>query len=113
MGPTLEARLYTLKKAGLSYKKLEDSGVISPVISVDCVYKDMAFYDDEILIETSIEKYNGVKLFLIYTIKNGNTGKVIGIGQSGHCFLNSSGGIINLNKKYPEFGAILTDLSQN
>ena len=61
-----EARIDYLNQIGLGYKKLEEEGIISPVIHVECDYKVPTTFDDKIEIEVKIEEFKGVKLRLKY-----------------------------------------------
>ena len=48
------ARVETLRKLGISYKELEDGGIILPVRDYKIKYLKPAYYDDEITIKTRI-----------------------------------------------------------
>jgi len=54
------ARVEAMKQIGMSYKDLEDSGIMMPVLEFNIKYFKPAFYDDELIIETRIEKDPGV-----------------------------------------------------
>ena len=45
-----EARTEFLNAIGFGYKKLEEQGIISPVLSVTCTFKQMTYYEDEVYI---------------------------------------------------------------
>lgn len=97
------ARIWWMKEQGVDYKELERAGIISPVLEVSCQYKTMVHFEDTVLIELKIEKYNGVKLELSYRITDKETGELRSIGSSKHCFLNKDGAPVSLKKAYPEF----------
>lgn len=97
------ARIWWMKEQGVDYKELERAGIISPVLEVFCQYKTMVHFEDTVLIELKIEKYNGVKLELSYRITDKETGELRSIGSSKHCFLNKDGAPVSLKKAYPEF----------
>ena len=65
-----EARVYLMSEIGFSYKRLEQEGIISPVIGVECDYKVMVNFDDTVLIDVSEEFYNGIKMTIKYTMTN-------------------------------------------
>ena len=46
-----EARIEFLDKIGFSYYKLEEDGIMSPVIGIECDYKATTTFDDEVEIE--------------------------------------------------------------
>ncbi len=61
------ARVESLRSLGISYKKLEDSGVLLPVIDFNINYKKPAFYDDELTIKCEIEEKPNVKIIFNYS----------------------------------------------
>ncbi len=103
-----EARTDFLSQIGWNYRKLEESGVISPVTAVDCKYKVSTMFEDIIMISVHVEEFKGVKLKLGYEMKRGDV--VVCEGHSEHCFLNEEGRIINLKKMNPAFYETLTEL---
>tara|TARA_R110000796_G_scaffold252619_2_gene388768 strand:+ start:16930 stop:17388 length:459 start_codon:yes stop_codon:yes gene_type:complete len=65
-------RVEWLRSMGISYKKLEESGVILPVISLAINFKKSALYDDLITVETVLKKTPAVKIEFDYKIYNEN-----------------------------------------
>ncbi|MBL1279171.1 MAG: acyl-CoA thioesterase [Fluviicola sp.] len=63
-------RVELLRKLGMSYKELEDEGYMLPVSDFSISYKQPAFYDDELTIETTITKVSGVRIVFDYLVKN-------------------------------------------
>ena len=55
-------RVEWLRSKGLSYKKLEDSGIGLPIVNININYKRPARYDDLLTIKTSVKHFEGVKL---------------------------------------------------
>ena len=70
-----EARSFLLEENGFGYKKMEESGIISPVLSVNARYKSMTHYYDTVIINVKVVKYNGVKITLEYTVIDEKTGE--------------------------------------
>ena len=104
-----EARVDYLQQIGWDYAKLEELGIISPVVSVDCQYKNTTTFSDEILIDVSVTEFKGIKLVLHYEMKN-KDGKVVCEANSSHCFLDQNGRPIRLAKQFPEFNEKLLSL---
>ena len=48
-----EARSFLLEENGFGYKKMEESGIISPVLSVNARYKSMTHYYDTVIINVT------------------------------------------------------------
>ena len=105
-----EARVDFLAKIGYPYNKLEEDGVISPVIGVECRYILPTTFNDEIEIEVNVEEYRGVKLVISYIMKNVKTQKVVLEGKTKHCFVNGEGKPIILKKSYNELDETLKKL---
>lgn len=97
-----EARMNLMEQIGLSYKQMEDMEIISPVISINVDYISMVHFDETVVIETRIVKYNGVKMELEYVMYDKETAEKRAIAKSGHCFLSKSGRPISLKRAYPE-----------
>ena len=106
-----EARVDFLDQIGYGYAKMEEAGIISPVIGVECEYKRTTTFDDEICIRPEIESYNGIKLTIRYTMTNTVTGETVATGKSMHCFLSKEGKPLSLRKEFPEVDNALKESS--
>lgn len=63
-------RVEWLRSLGVSYKSLEESGVMLPVISMNLQFKKSATYDDLITVRTKLVRTPGVKIEFDYEIVN-------------------------------------------
>lgn len=63
-------RVEALRDVGMSYKSLEDQGVMLPVADFQVSYKVPAKYDDALTIITHINEVKGPRLIFDYTIIN-------------------------------------------
>jgi len=63
-------RVETLRELGVSYKSLEESGIMLPVSELNVKYIKPSFYDDLISIKTTITKTPSVKIEFNYEIYN-------------------------------------------
>ena len=63
-------RLSWLRDLDVSYKKMEESGVILPVISLQINFKKSALYDDLLTVVTKLKKTPSVKIEFDYEIYN-------------------------------------------
>lgn len=59
-----------LRKKGISYKQMEDDGVMLPVISMNLKFKKSALYDEVIKVKTMLPKLPSVKIEFDYEIYN-------------------------------------------
>lgn len=63
-------RVEALRALGMSYKSLETEGIMLPVSEFSVKYISPAFYDDELIVITSITKIKGARIFFEYEIFN-------------------------------------------
>ena len=102
-----EARIDFLNKIGFGYDKMEELGISSPVIGIQCDYKKSTTFPDIITIDTKISAYKGTRLEIEYIMKVKED--VVAIGKSLHCFLNQDGRPIILKRHLPELDQIFND----
>ncbi|MGN0377748.1 MAG: acyl-CoA thioesterase [Suilimivivens sp.] len=105
-----EARIDFLDQIGWSYAKMEEEGIISPVLAVDCRYKHSTTFSDEVSVTVKVKEFKGVRLILEYTMINIKDDSDVLIGTTEHCFLNTQSRPINMKKEFPELFQVLTDL---
>ncbi|MGB7393761.1 MAG: thioesterase family protein [Pricia sp.] len=63
-------RVEWLRGLGFSYKKMEENGIMLPVISLAIDFKKSAVYDDLITVETRLKKPPLVKIEFDYELRN-------------------------------------------
>ncbi len=63
-------RVEWLRALGISYKKMEESGLILPVISLHVNFKKSAVYDDKIRVVTRLKSIPKVRIEFEYEIYN-------------------------------------------
>jgi len=63
-------RVAWLRSLGISYKTMEEGGVMLPVVSMQLDFKKPALYDDLITVETKLKKSPTVKIEFDYNIYN-------------------------------------------
>ena len=107
-----EARIDFLSRIGCDYKTMEDNGIISPVIAVDCRYKVSARFGDTVTVRVWCEEFRGAKLKIGYEMTN-QEGALLATGHSEHCFLSPEGRVLNLKRSNPEiYTAIFSTLAE-
>lgn len=98
-----ETRCYWLDKIGMPFESLEDAGITIPVLSVNVEYKHHVTFGDTILINVYTKEYNGVRMTIGYEVTEKETGKIVLVGETKHCFTNKELRPINLKKVNHEF----------
>lgn len=63
-------RVEWLRNLGISYKWMEENGVMLPVVSLELNYKKPARYDDILRIKTKLKSQSTVKIEFDYEIYN-------------------------------------------
>jgi acyl-CoA thioester hydrolase len=76
-----------LRSLGVTYKHMEMSGIMLPVISINFNFIKSALYDDILTIATFLKKEPMVKIEFDYEIKNQND-ELICTGSSVLAFVN-------------------------
>ena len=61
-----EARIDYLETHGWSYARLEENGVLSPVVSVSCKYKKPTSFADKIEIDVTVKDFSDAFLTVGY-----------------------------------------------
>ncbi|MEO1486352.1 MAG: thioesterase family protein [Bacteroidota bacterium] len=63
-------RVEWLRALGITYRSMEENGIMLPVISLQIRFKQSALYDDLLTVETRLVKTPSVKIEFDYTIRN-------------------------------------------
>ncbi len=82
-----EARTSLIRSLGISYKEMEEAGVLLPVIDLSIKYIAPAYYDELITIKTFIQKLPNVRIEFDYEVYN-ESSKVINTGSTTLVFVN-------------------------
>jgi acyl-CoA thioester hydrolase len=100
-----KARTEFLRNRGISYKELEESGVIMPVTEIKVNYLSPVEYDDEVIIDIYVIKLTKVKVEFRYIFYDKKSGKKFGEATSINIFSDKNGKIIRVNNElYLKFG---------
>lgn len=70
------ARLEWLNHFGISYKELEEKRILLPVYKLQISYKQSAFFDDRLKIETKLSKDIATRMIFDYVIINQHNQKI-------------------------------------
>ena len=85
------ARVEAMRALGISYRKLEDDGVLLPVSEFNVKYKKPAFYDDEITIKVTIQNLPHVRFKFDYETFN-DKGELLNSAYTELVFVNKETG---------------------
>ena len=84
------ARTEWLRARGKSYREIEASGVVLPVIEAHCRYLKPARYDDRLRLVSWVGELSRVVVRFDYRIEL-VPGEVLATGWTRHCFLGRDG----------------------
>ena len=80
-------RIAWLKKLGISYKQMENDGMLLPVIDVKVNFRKPALFDDKLVLLTKLKQIPSYMIEFNYEILK--DGKIITLGYTKLIFLNS------------------------
>lgn len=106
-----EARIDFMDHIGWSYQRFEDEGIISPVTAVECRYRKTTTFPEVVKIDVSVEEFRSIKMRIKYVMTNAD-GEVVCEAASEHCFLDREGRFVRIDREYPKFAALLTQMRQ-
>ena len=76
-----------LRSLNVTYKDMEKSGVMLPVISLSSTFKKSAFYDEVLTIKTILKKRPSVKIEFDFEITN-EQNELVTLGNAVLAFIN-------------------------
>jgi len=80
-------RTELMRNFGLSYREIEDHGIMLPVLTLNIKYIRPAFYDDELLVKTIIAKLPSTRIEFRYEIFNQNN-EILSIAETVLVFID-------------------------
>ena len=85
------ARTEFIRKYGVTYKKLEEQGIMLPVNSLKIKYIKPSFYDDILRVQTIVKKLPDIRIHFDYKIFNQNN-ELVNIGETTLVFIDMQTG---------------------
>ncbi len=108
-----ECRVDFLQQAGFPFSEMEARGLLMPVLSVECSYKKPLRFEDPFEVDLTITKFNGVSLYVEYTITNKDTGEICVTGSTSHCFTDEELKPVRTKKAHPDIFKVFDDYMKN
>lgn len=87
-----------MRALGLTYRKMEESGFMMPILETHCTYKEAARYDDSIIIRTYMAEYRGVRIAMEYQAIREKDQVIIAEGKTVHAITDNNLKPVNLKK---------------
>lgn len=120
-------RTEMMRYLGIAYRKMEELGLLLPVLDVNVKYHKPAYYDDCVAIYTSLATFSPIRLTFNYEVRrlsdmecqennvqhklsSERMGELLTSGQTVHMWLNQQWKPARLNKVAPDIYKQLNDL---
>jgi acyl-CoA thioester hydrolase len=84
-------RTELMRSRGVTYRSLEDEGILLPVIEASCAYHAPARYDDLLRVRTRIESATAVRIAFEYRIEHEADGRLLATGATRHASVDCGG----------------------
>lgn len=91
-----------IRKMGLPYSKIEETGAKLPLLELKCKFKGFARYEDEIIVKTCISEYTATRLLFHYEVFRHGGESAITEGETMHCWTDGNLKPVNIKKFRPE-----------
>lgn len=91
-----------IKKLGISYTQMEQSGILLPLIELRCNYKSYAKYEDRIVVRTRIKELTCTRIIFYYEVFRNNGSSPITIGETTHVWTDKNIKPLNIRKFRPD-----------
>lgn len=103
------ARTEMLRNMGYEYRKLENMGIILPVLECRVKYIKPAVYDDEVEVSCKVSYFKGIRMRIEYEMKSKESGELLAIGETEHAFVSKDMKPVKISKVDPKLVEKLKD----
>jgi acyl-CoA thioester hydrolase len=101
-----------IKKLGMSYSSLEERGIMLPLIELKCKFLKSAYYEDELVVKTSIKSLSYTRISFYYEVFRKSSGEMISTGETMHVWTDRKIKPVNIKKHLPEIYELMLSKSQ-
>lgn len=84
-------RVEALRSLGLSYREMEDAGVMLPVLNLNLKYIKPLYYDEKVSLTTRVLKMPSTRIVFEYDLKN-EKGELTTVAETSLVFVNCKTG---------------------
>jgi len=89
-----------IRDFGFPYSRMEEEGLLMPLIELTCKFRSFARYEDELTINTRVITVTKTRQVFLYEVVKDGT--VIAEGTTTHIFANKTLKPVNLSKYRPD-----------
>ena len=84
------ARVEAMRNLGMSYRELEENGIMMPVLELGCKFIKPARYDDELRIRVIIPELPITRLYFQYEVFNNSNNELLNTGHTTLVFIDKT-----------------------
>lgn len=107
------ARTDLSKKVGFPYSKMEEVGLMTPLVELNCKYFSPAYYDDELIVTATVSKLTPARIVFYYEVFRKDSNKPINTGYTVHAIVSRDMKPINTKKIFPEIYQAMEKMINN
>ena len=93
-------RVEYCKARGFNYREMERDGAYLVVTEAECRYVAPAFFDDEVIVATSLLELRARTIRFGYEMRHGASGRVLATGSTNHVICGANRRPMRLPEKY-------------
>lgn len=97
-----------IKKMGIPYSKIEETGYMLPLLELKCCYKQPAKYEDEIIVKASLKAISFSRVTFYYEVFKNDSIQAIASGETMHAWTDKQLKPVNIKKHAPELFEVLS-----
>ena len=98
------ARTDLVKRIGVTYSQMEQSGVMTPLVDLHCRYIGVSKYEDELTIQAAVKTLTPSRIEFAYRVYREGEEKFINTGETIHAWVDSKTfRPLNMKKRYPQW----------
>lgn len=106
------ARTDLSKQAGFPYTKMEECGIMLPLVELNCKYYSPACYGDDLIVTATVSKLTPARIVFSYEVFKEGQDKPINIGYTVHAIVNTDMKPINTKKLFPEVYSAMEKMAE-
>ncbi|MCQ2604190.1 MAG: acyl-CoA thioesterase [Spirochaetia bacterium] len=96
-----------MEQLGYPYSRMEEEGIITPLVKLECTFREGARYGDTVLVSAKLKSLSYVKLEITYEVRREADGHLLAEGSTTLGCADRNLHIINLKKVNPALYARL------
>ena len=108
-----ETRVDFMEQVGFGYLKAVESGIDFALLGLECDYKNMVRFGDEVDIYCTIAAVTPSRMTVRYRVVNPASGQLCAMGETRHCYFSSQlQRPVSLKKVLPELYELFCSLAE-